>query len=138
MNVSIQTDYFGIKNSWKTDLLYVIGENASFAKEVLLAEHIKVDTVVQIRYGGAFGGSVLMGLWVKSLFEYLGTCHFIANGEYTDGREQEFRWDVSALESYFAPLDITKCPRLEEIYRSDGLKWSEYGDVKWCRVIRNT
>ena len=66
---------------------------------------------------------------------HLNTKYYIANARYVNYEEKTFKNDISILRELYAPYDLMTCPELEEIYHTDGNKWSAYGEVKWCKVI---
>ena len=135
MNIKVESYKYPYGTSaWRTKLLYVIGENVVVAKNLFLDNSIKIDTVVQIRYGDGWGGAELKGQWVKSLFSHLDTKYFIANQRYIEYDEEIYTNDINMIKGYFEPYELVKCPAFAELYRTDGIKWSSYGPVCWCKV----
>ncbi len=116
---------------WKIDLVYALTENTAFAKEYLLPQQMQIDTVITIRYGGSFGGSILFGDWIARVLKSVGTKCFIANDDYFDGERD---LGNENLMRYWPELAQMPVPRFENIYMVTGRNWSNYGNVYWKMI----
>ncbi len=123
----------GLLGTWKTDVLYAVTENVAFAKDVLLAEHIPVEYVIQIRYGNGFGGSRISGDWLSLLLKSLGCRYFIANDQYCRIYDPDDLLVEKVIKEIFNNGEL-QAPDYELIYNIDGVQWSNYGPVLWTRI----
>ena len=132
MRVHIKSKQLG---EWNADVLYLLTENTGFALKYLIPKKISVDYIVRVRYGDAFGESVLNGEWLLKLIKPLNVKYFLSN--YID--DYSFRYVPEQLEEdgYSDMKDIwgnTDVFPLNEIHWVDGRLWSDQGDICWYKV----
>lgn len=79
-----------VNYEYNCDIVYVLAENTSFARDYLLKKHISVEYVIQIRYGDSMGGgSAVPGSWVRLLLDRLNCRYFMANPRYAQTVDAE-------------------------------------------------
>lgn len=123
---------------WHTDIVYVIAENTAFAFEYLLPNKIKVDYLVNVRYGDAFGGSAVNSSWLQRILPALKTRYYLSTRYNADAPSV----DLDVITKLFGGDHISDSPAVIPIYDTDqratgikdGSDWSFYGSVYWFAV----
>ena len=109
-------------------MLYAFAENEAFFCEKLIPNKATISHIIQVRYGGGFGGGRASGAWLLNVLKMLNCEDFI-----TDGHDI---WQSG----YYAAL--TLCPDIPKenlaqltpirLVQSDSL--SGHGNVIWNLV----
>lgn len=107
-----------------TKLVYVIMENTSFAIDYLLKEGIKIDYLVQVRYGMG----VSTGMYVKYLLKDFGTRYFISDWNFPANEDYAYNEYIDLLK------DKTETTLLDTSIQVQSYQWSNSGDVRWYKV----
>ena len=120
---------------WNADILYILTENTNFALHYLIKHHICIDYLVRVRYGDAFGGSMLSGEWLLKLLRPLNVKYFLSKLVTKD----TFNYIPELLlnDNYLDYKDIltdTNTIKLKEIHHINAITWSNQGDIYWYRV----
>lgn len=116
VKAQVDSNQLGSRN---VDFLYILCENTAFARDVLLANDIRTEYVVQVRYGNGFGGSGLAGDWIKHILKKLGCRYFIGEPEYME--RNAFVDEEKAAELFPGKLSE---PSYERFYGVDDRLWS--------------
>ena len=120
---------------WNADILYILTENTNFALHYLIKHHICIDYLVRVRYGDAFGGSMLSGEWLLKLLRPLNVTHFLSKLV----TEDTFNYIPELLlndnySNYKNILTDTSTIALKELHRINAMTWSNQGDIYWYKV----
>lgn len=108
-------------DTWNANVLYVITENRTFAREVLMQNNIKIDYISVIRYGNSMGGGAAHSPdWLLGILGNLQCKYYVCNPQYTVIEPEE--------------MGLLNGCTLTEFCRKGGEKWSNYGEVIWNRV----
>lgn len=83
------------------DVVYILADNTSFARDYLLKNKISTEYVIQIRYGDAgFGGSALSGSWLGLILDSLNCKYFMSNPRYA--RNADMSALLTEVKEFFA------------------------------------
>ena len=116
-------------------VLYAFVENEAFFSEVLLPKRASISHILQIRYGGGFGGGgYARGTWILHVLQLLNTKMLIAcNSDIGLGIYNSGPGDQYFLEQN-PNIPRTPYQDLTSIRETVGKQWSSYGDVIWYLV----
>lgn len=120
---------------WNADILYILTENTNFALHYLIKHHICIDYLVRVRYGDAFGSSVLSGEWLLKLLHPLNVTYFLSKLV----TEDTFNYipELLLTDNYSDYKDLltdTNTIALKELHHIPAIRWSNQGDIYWYRV----
>ena len=69
---------------YDSDIVYILTDNTSFARDYLLKNKISTEYVMQIRYGDNMGRSAVSGRWLGMMLDSLNCKYFMANPRYAE------------------------------------------------------
>lgn len=70
------------------EIVYVLADNTSFARDYLMKRRISAEYVIQIRYGDSMGGgSAVPGSWLGLMLDQLNCRYFMANPRYAEAAD---------------------------------------------------
>lgn len=101
-----------------TKVVYIVTENAIFARDFLLKEHIRnIRFIIHHDYGFGFGGGKSTGAFLPHLFKDLGTCYFVSDMEV----EGSFFYQEDVADRYLTEEQLSTYPIL--------VKWPVYDET---------
>ena len=131
LRIHINSNQLG---EWDTEVLYILTENTRFALDYLIPQNIKIDFLIKVRYGDAFGGSRLNGAWLLKLIKPLKVKYFLSNAILERDYFRRFDELQNAYPQYGYMWEDTDRIEMENIYRVDGMSWSNCGDIQWYKI----
>ena len=126
LEVEVASENLG---SFRRPLVYVIGENEAFCGEKVIPSGGVFSHIIQVRYGGGFGGGRCSGAWLLNALPVLGCEVFIS-----DGHHDLQSGDRAAVRLYPGLRGNGESPDFDVIRKVNGKSWSRHGDVQWYVV----